>query len=100
MHFSVNQSRDLLRHTYKVKESSQADSTGIAEKAFDPELTLINDEWNRETKVAREQYYQQAFSEKLVDNLSRREDYDRQEAERIEKLKNKLLSIQVFAICI
>lgn len=85
-------SRDLLALSYKHQNVSTVD-TVETEEAFDPELAVVNDEWNQKTKVQRENYYLQFFSGKIMDSLTRREDYDRLEVDRIEKLRAKLLSV-------
>ncbi|VDK73016.1 unnamed protein product [Dibothriocephalus latus] len=90
--FQANFCVHLLRTTFALK-SPESSPEIVSEQAFDPSLVLINDEWNRETKKLREEYFVSHFSEKIMEHLTKRQDYDDKENARVEKLKEKMLSM-------
>lgn len=87
--------RDALKHCFEAVETESSSRKEVVEQAFDEELIAINDKWNEQTKLMRENFYIKHFSEKINETLIRRREYDQKELERIEKLKEKLLSMRV-----
>ncbi|KAL5110180.1 Protein ABHD8 [Taenia crassiceps] len=77
---------------FGVKEDSA--SCRVNEKAFDEELIAINEKWNSQTQLGREHYYFVHFNEKISKLVQNREEYDTEEARRMEILKAKLLSVK------
>uniref|UniRef100_A0A0X3Q0L5 Small ribosomal subunit protein mS26 n=1 Tax=Schistocephalus solidus TaxID=70667 RepID=A0A0X3Q0L5_SCHSO len=82
----------LLRSTFALKSPDSLPEI-VVEQAFDPPLVLINDAWNCETKKLREEYFVSHFSEKIMETLTKRQEYDDREKARVEELKRKFLSM-------
>ncbi|KAH9283181.1 hypothetical protein ECG_04833 [Echinococcus granulosus] len=77
-----------------VVETGASESCRVCEKAFDEDLITINEKWNSDTKLGREYYYVEHFNRKIAELLQKREEYDKKEAQRMEILKAKLLSVE------
>ncbi|EUB62987.1 Abhydrolase domain-containing protein 8 [Echinococcus granulosus] len=85
---------DALRYCFEVRETGASESCRVCEKAFDEDLITINEKWNSDTKLGREYYYVEHFNRKIAELLQKREEYDKKEAQRMEILKAKLLSVE------
>nr|CDS31722.1 mitochondrial ribosomal protein S26 [Hymenolepis microstoma] len=88
--------QDVLKHCFLVNEEESSTRREVREEAFDDELIAINDKWNAEAKLARENFYLKDFNEKITETLIRRKEYDQMELERIEKLKKKLFLMKEY----
>ncbi|CDS41873.1 conserved hypothetical protein [Echinococcus multilocularis] len=85
---------DALRYCFEVRETGSSESCRVCERAFDEDLIAINERWNSDTKLGREYYYVEHFNGKIAELLQKREEYDKKEAQRMEILRAKLLSVK------
>ncbi|VDL19985.1 unnamed protein product [Hymenolepis diminuta] len=88
--------QDALKYCFSTNEKESSTRLEVVEEAFDDELIAINDKWNAEAELMREDFYLKDFNEKIVETLIRRKEYDQMELERIEKLKEKLFSMKEY----
>ncbi|KAM3179536.1 hypothetical protein ACTXT7_000425 [Hymenolepis weldensis] len=88
--------QDALKYCFPTNEKESSIRQKVVEEAFDDELIAINDKWNAEAKLMREDFYLKDFNEKIAETLIRRKEYDQMELERIEKLKKKLFSMKEY----